>query len=787
MKSNIGKMTEKTPLNSLTNGSFKSSFDAMSRLLFITMLLLSNQLTIAQTDSTMVNSDTVAWNKSLDGVTVTAQRQLVKQEIDRIGYDVQADEDSKTENVLDMLKKVPMVTIDGEDNILVKGNSNYKIYKNGHLDPSLSKNAKEVLKAMPAAAVKRIEVITEPGAREDAEGVNAILNIVMMDTKKITGMTGSVTGNYSTLKNPGLGTYLTTQLGKAIISVDYGYNYMSSKSVLTKGFVERTYVESGNTQKVNSNSSNPGYVHYADIEASYDIDTLNLLSVSFGGYFYNVDVQGDGDIAMYDASGNQLYGYTENYWLPSYNHHSWNGRADYEHKTHRKGEQLTLSYMLALTRQHSEQEDHYTNILNAPFDYTGMLINTHERFTEHTFQADYIRPLWQGHKMEFGAKYIGRYNSSGNSQDYYNSTHHPSYSTAFEHTTQVAAFYADYMYNKGKWSARAGLRYEYSYMKGNYPEDKQSSLTSSSISSTSTISSESGGTLFAPNFDKHLNDWVPQASVKYQISESQSLKLGYTTSITRPGITYLNPAVVATPSRVDFGNAQLVSTRQQTLSLTYMYVGQRLTLQFVPHYSYYHNGIGTLVYSKDDVRYGTYGNNLRQHRWQMEGYAQWKPFNGTTLVANLNYTDNHAENTDAGIKQRTLSTFYYINLSQKLPWKLHATAYIYGQTGHSPMNIYSYSRSWCRYAFTLQRSFLKDDRLTVRLTANAPFNTDMHYYTRTTQGDILGWGDNIKAQNNSYFRISVSFRFGKLNANVKKTETTIENSDEVGGISKGNS
>ena len=763
MKKTIkGMKTIMTPLNSLTNGSFMDGFDAMSRLSLLSFLLLVFQPAWSQTDSTKVSNDSVAWNKSLDGVTVTAQRQLIKQEIDRIGYDVQADEDSKTENVLDMLKKVPMVTIDGDENLLVKGNSNYKIYKNGHLDPSLSKNAKEILKAMPASAVKRIEVITEPGAREDAEGVNAILNIVMMETKKMAGLTGSVTGSYSSLNNPGIGTYLTTQLGKAILSVDYGYNHMSKKSTKTEGFVERTFVETANKQQVKSNNSNPGYIHYADIDASYDIDTLNLLSASFGGYFYKVDVQGVANVSMYDASGKQSYGYTEKYWLPSYNHHSWNGRLDFEHKTHRKGEQLTLSYMLALTRQHSEQEDNYTNMHNAPFKYTGMLTKSREHFTEHTFQTDYIRPLWEGHKLEVGIKYIDRRNSSENRQDYYEDQQQPSYATAFKHTTQIAAAYTDYIYNKDKWSARAGVRYEYNYMKASYPDGS------------------------AATFDKHLNDWVPQASIKYQISDRQSLKLGYTTSITRPGISYLNPAIVTTPTRVDFGNANLVSTRQQTLLLTYMYVGQRLTLQLVPHYSYYHNGIGSLVYSKDDVRHGTYGNNLRQRRWQMEGYAQWKPFDGTTFVANINYTANNAENTDARIKQHTSSMFYYINLSQKLPWKLIATAYIYGQTGHSPMNIYSYSRPWCHYAFTLQRSFLSGDRLTIRLMSNAPFNKNMHNYTRTTQGDILGWGDNINSQSNSFLRLSISFRFGKLKASVKKTETTIENSDEVGGIIKGN-
>ena len=733
----------------------------MNKQIIITALLaIVSMEVMAQTDSTTVKKDSTIWSQTMDGVTVKAQRQFIKQEIDRIGYDVQADEESKTQTVMDMLRKVPMVTIDGEENILVKGNSDYKIYKNGHLDPSLTKNAKEILKSMPATAVKRIEVITDPGAREDAEGVNAILNIVMMDTKKMEGVTGSVSGNYGTLNNPGLGAYLTTQFGKAILSVDYGYNYMSKKSTTTNGYIERTFVESGNTQKIISESANPGYIHYADINASYDIDTLNLLSASFGGYFYKIDVQGGAPISMFNSLGNPIYSYTESYWLPSYNHNSWNGRLDYEHKTHRKGELLTLSYMLALTRQHSEQEDNYTNTQNVPFSYTGLLVNTREHFTEHTFQADYIRPLWEGHKLEVGAKYIDRRNNSNSGQEYYHSTL-PSTSTAFDHSTQIGAAYADYMYNKDKWSARAGLRYEYSYLKGCYPDGSSN------------------------DFDKHLNDWVPQASVKYQISDGQSLKLGYNTSITRPGITYLNPAVVSMPASINYGMPQLVSTRQQTLSLTYMYIGRQLTLQLVPQYSYYHNGIGSLIYSQGDVRFSTYGNNLRQHRWQMEGYAQWKPFDGTTLIANLNFTDNDAKNLDANLSQHTDNLYYYVNLSQKLPWKLTATAYTFGQIGHSPMNIYAYSRQWNRYAFTLQRSFLSDDRLTVRLLACAPFHKDMHYKTRTTQGDIIGWGDNITAANGRYFKISVSYRFGKLKARVKKTETTIENSDEVGGIVKG--
>ena len=748
------------PINSLTNVSSWSGFDEMSRLLSFAVLFTFSLTGRAQTDSTMVRNDSVTWNKSLEGVTVTAQRQLIRQDIDRIGYDVQADEDSKTENVLDMLRKVPMVTIDGEDNILVKGNSNYKIYKNGHHDPSLSKNAREILKAMPASAVKRIEVITDPGAREDAEGVNAILNIVMMDTKKMAGVTGSLTGSYNSLQYPSLGAYLATQLGKAILSVDYGYNYMSKKATTTNGHVERTFVSTGNTEVVDSRGTNPGYVHYVDVNASYDIDTLNLLSASFGGYFYKVDVQGGSDVTMCDRGGNPLYHYADDYWMPDYYHHSWNGRLDYEHKTHRKDEKFTLSYMLALTRQHSEQETNYVDALDIPFNYTGFLLNSREHFTEHTFQADYVRPLWEGHKFEIGTKYIFRQNSSDNAQHFYDAASTTT-SDLFDHTTQIAAAYADYIYHKGKWAARAGLRYEYSHMKGHYPDGKTA------------------------DFGKHLSDWVPQASVKYQVDDRQSLKLAYTTSITRPGITYLNPAVYSYPASVQFGNAHLESAREQSILLTYMYVGQRLTLQLVPQFHFYHNALGSIVYAEGDTRYSTYGNVLKQHRFQMEGYVQWKPFNATTFVANITLTDNHANHTAAQLKQHLTSMYYYAYLSQKLPWKLTATAYTYGEVGHSPMNIYAYGRPWMRYAFTLQRSFLSNDRLTVRLMANAPFHKNLHYKTCTTQGDIIGWGDNINTQNNQFFRLSVSYRFGKLKTSVKKTETTIENSDVVGGISKG--
>ena len=710
-----------------------------------------------QADSTNVKNDSITWSKELEGIVVKAQKQLIKQEIDRIGYDVQADEESKTQTVMDMLRKVPMVTVDGQDNIMVKGNSSYKIYKNGHYDPSLSKNAKETFKSMPASMVKRIEVITDPGAREDAEGVDAILNIVMVDGSKMQGMTGVVSASYTSKNQRNLYTSLTGQMGKLLASVDYGYGGMSSRSTVSITDTDRKYLDTGNRMQAHSDGTNPGAIHYSNLNASYDIDSLNLLSASFGGYFYKLNVQGDGQTAIINSTGLPVYSYNNHYWMPGYSHSSWNGRLDYEHKTRRKGERLTLSYMLALTRQHTDQENTYTDMVNAPFDYTGSLQTERERFTEHTFQADWLRPLGKGHQLEVGAKYIYRNNNSHNTQNFIGIDMQTN--NEFEHTTRVLAGYADYIYNHKKWSARAGLRYEYSYMEGRYPDGK-------------------GNT-----YDKHLSDWVPQASLKYQLTDAQSLKFSFTTSINRPGISYLNPAIVTSPTVIQYGNANLVSSHTQRISLIYSYILPKLTLQIAPAYNYSSGGISTIQTARNDIRYITYDNILRFRRFSVEQYVQWKPFDGTTIVINNNLRYEHNENSNLGYRTFGWYDNFYANLSQKLPWKLLLYMAAYGKIGHSPSGIYYMQYSYQGYYFSLQRSFLKEDRLTVRIGANAPFNKYWTSEAETVNGD---YRDFQQSWNNARsFSLSVTYRFGSLKASVKKTEHSIDNDDVVGGISKG--
>ena len=135
---------------------------------------------------------------------------------------MQADADSKTSTIIEMLRKVPMVDVDANNNIKVKGSTNFKVYKNGRPNNSFSNNPKEVLSAIPASMIKRIEVITEPGAKYDAEGVGAILNIVTLENTSIKGVMGNVSAQINSMGTPQGSVWLSSQIDKVTVSAYAG-------------------------------------------------------------------------------------------------------------------------------------------------------------------------------------------------------------------------------------------------------------------------------------------------------------------------------------------------------------------------------------------------------------------------------------------------------------------------------------------------------------------------------------------------------------------------------------
>ena len=694
--------------------------------------------------------------QTLDEVVVAQRRKLIKNDIDKLTYDVQHDKTAQTKTTLEILKKIPLVTVDGQENIRVQGSTSFKVYRNGHPDPSLSgQNLKDILKAIPASTIKRIEVITDPGAKYDAEGTTAILNIVMMSNTKLQGLSGNVNSDVDTHGSVRLGTYLTTKVGKLTTTVNY--NYANQNKNQTENYREKAYnyVKTGEHTHEYGKNSTGATIHFGNINASYEIDSLNLMTASTNFFGYKADANTQSTNERWDKNNQLIYKFNNDMTTPGYSYVNLGGRFDYQHKTHLDGEVLTLSYMLAATRQHTTFRQAYSNMVNFPVSYTSYDRNTRERFTEHTFQIDYVRPFGKHHKIESGTKYILRYNNSTSLMDYQGTT--PDMESKFKHKAQVAAAYLSYILTAGKWAARAGLRYEFTRMKASYPDGSNA------------------------DYHANLNDWVPSASLQYKISDGQTLKFSYNTSINRPGIGYLNPAIISTPTAVSFGNANLGSSRNQKLQLEYMLVTSKLTLQLSPYYSFTNNGIGHILYEQNRKDVSTFQNILKSKIFGISSYTAWTPFTGTSFTLNASMRYARITLPTPYIKNSGCGGGIYFDWEQKIPWKLTLTTSLGGEYGNRVYNPYAIEGHWFYYNFTLTRRFLKD-KLTVSLSAESPFVKERSTTYRIVQGDYTGYERAVMKP--QCFKIGLSWKFGKLRASVKKAARSIENDDLVGSKKK---
>ena len=706
---------------------------------------------------TLSINDTIA----LKDVEVVTMRQLVKTLDDRVSYNVEADPETRTSTLLDVLRRVPLVSVDGEDNVRVNGGGSFKIYKNGHPDPALSSNPKEVLRAMPASMIKRIEVITEPGARYDAEGATAILNIVTVKGAVIEGVNGTVTASINTFGSPNASAYVAARAGKFTLGATGFYQKQTSRQFAGVNETWTTYKDLGTTMYNLYRNKQPAWVYHLDLNASYELDSMNLITASFGGYRYGLNIYGDSHIEYHDAAGQLLTSYDNPFYMPHYGFMSWNGRADWEHRTSRADEVLTASYMFSTTEQHEEQFDTLINLVNPPFNYTSYNKWGKERFIEHTWQLDYQLPLWSHHLLEVGGKYILRLNHSHNTM-HYDGVDGLDTDTRFKHDMHVGAAYASWRYIVGEFTLRGGLRYEYSHFRASYPDGD------------------------GEPFGRDLHDLVPSASVHWQMSQNNSVRLSWATSLNRPGIEYLNPAVRRYTTTIEYGNPHLSSARNTMLGITFQHVGSKLTFNLKPSVTITNNLIGTYRTVQDGVVHLTNSNDCRYLMAGVGGFVQWMMTKKTTLVMNGEFCYNRYRNPSQNLTNSGWGGNLYAQLTQRLPWKLRATATCmwYG-LGHDVRHVYGYSAiPNPTIMLGLSRSFLKDDRLTVRLNAYSVLQKYEVSKGYITQGDYMN--HDVGQFNQRNLQVLLSYRFGSSNTRVKQTGTTVENDDLVGGLSKGN-
>ena len=717
-------------------------------------------------------------DNELQQVVVTAQKPLVKADIDKIAYSIEDDPDSKSNTVLEMLRKVPMVTVDGEDNIKVNGKSSFKVYVNGKPNKMMSDNPTDVLKSLPANTVKRIEVITNPGPKYDAEGVGGIINIITTEGG-FEGYTVTLSGNAGN-RGAGGGAFGTVKQGKLTVSANYNHNENpENKSEGTRLTIGNVTEASSDLLSTGTNKSRYDS-HSGSLEASYEIDTLRLVTMEFGLWGHDSKAQGGGTAQGKEPGTDRELYFGRTATSNDYSRFSINGGIDYQRTfANVKDRMLTLSYKISTNPQTSDSHSSYLDMRATDSQWQDFVNKLNEQrndgqqnSTEHTFQADYTTPIGKIHTLEAGVKYILRNNTSENDRwerkltdnDFAPDTDHSSH---YKHRNDIMAAYTGYGLKLNKLSGRLGLRYEHTMQDVEYILGR--------------------GADFSKNFD----DIVPSASIGYKLTDMQNIRLGYNMRIYRPGIWYLNPYFDdSNPTYITQGNPELTSEKTHTVNFSYSNFTPKVNINIYTGYSATNNSIEdvtelvsdvTLVDkglqnpTGKDVIYSTYQNIGKVRSFDISGYVNWNATASTRIYANVYGRYSHLEN---GRELRNHGWYMSTNggVQQTLPkdWRLSMNCFY--QTPW--IMLQGKGNTWLNYSMNVNKSFMKK-RLTISAFASNFFKK--YRTTKWTEQNTNFISENRNRMQLMRYGVSVNFRIGELKAGVKKAERTINNDDTKSG------
>lgn len=686
----------------------------------------------------------------LQDVVVTANRSTVKVNADKLIYDISADGEAKSQSLIELIRKVPLLTVDGDESIKLNGLSDFKVYVDGKENKMMTSHVSEAFRSMPASSIKKIEVIVNPGAKYDAEGVGGIINLITAGRSAMDGFLASAGGGWAMNGESG-NISATFKTGKLVASFMYGLSHSSPRADISKNTINHTNSVGLVSDYYESLIKRNTISHYASLNASYDFDKRNLLTLNGDFEYYNgrIVTHEDASISALQGSG---FGYSR--YTPDKNIIKGLGVGiDYQHILDNNGGTFTVSYRLTDVPSKENTSTEFYDIWGMTDEIPGFRNQVSIKGLENTGQIDYTKTFDSTHTFSTGVKYIGRRNHTRNSQLGIEQQTQV-YENEFKQHNDIYAMYGEYRFNKSHWSAIGGLRYEYS---------RQSISTSA-------------GKNPEENYVTHLNDWVPSLLVAYGISDTRNLKLAYNVRIQRPNIWMLNPYVDDTdPSHLKYGNPDLKSTRNHQVELSFGSFGQKFGFNTSLGFQYCGNGIEAYSFiDNGSIVNETYGNIVRRQSIYMNLYMNWNL--GQKTVLNMNASGNYTEMKSGELNQSQsgFSGNVTMSLMQRLPYKVNMVAS--GGLNSRTLFLQGYCSGIPFYRLSFNRSFLKNDCLTISIFVSNIFNSylkiDRYVHTQNFNSATQTWRGNFRD-----FGINVNFRFGRLRESVKRSNRTIINDD----------
>lgn len=504
--------------------------------------------------------------ESLDEVELIAEKSTMEVKLDKKIYNVGKDMTIKGGTASDVLDNVPSVTVDAEGIVSLRGNENVRILINGKPSGLLGLNDTEALRQFPADAIDKVEVITSPSARYDAEGTAGILNIILR-RDKITGFNGVGTVNLGVPESYGLSTSLNYRLKDLNFFTNIGY---SDRKTLGNSDTETFYFSPSST--------------YASTDQQIDYTrTGKDLNLNFGiEYFIGKETSITASFLFRDSdrnrnSDNVIDAYDEfdtleNSTLRVENEDSTDKVNQFDlnfmHKFKKEGHQLTLDLQY---QDNSDIENSLiTNEETFPSDLElpSQKIFSDETQNDFLIKSDYVLPIGEGQQVELGI----RINGNNRDTDYQffdeNSAGdfivNDSLTNLFLYDELISAVYAQYGHKFGKFSGLLGLRIE---------------GTDINIRSV-------GKEVDSVNQKNYVNAF-PTANLVYEFNESENLTLGYNSRIRRPRSRFINPfPSQSSQTNIFQGNPDLDPSISHGVDLGYYKNWPKVTFNTSVYYSH---------------------------------------------------------------------------------------------------------------------------------------------------------------------------------------------------------
>lgn len=694
-------------------------------------------------------------------VVIEVQKPLVMADAEKTTYSVEDDPQASTSTLDEIIRKVPQLSLDGDGNVLLNGQSNYKILLNGRNSATMSNNFKDVIQSMPASQISRIEVITNPSTKYEAEGVGGIINLITQKKKQFHGYNGSVGGSVTVLDNPAYNgnANVSVQAGKFAAGIMGYVGYYDGGRTPSESESWQENYNSDNRYN-RSYTENRGSSRYGNVglDMSYQPDTLNLITLNGWLWLGRSRYKSLGTTSILGPDRNPLLEYGSHS-LQKWNYTGGSVALNYEHTFGKEGHTLTVSDEV----QANPSTGFADRVYNDGLNYRA-LQDQDSRMTGNTVQIDYANPLSKHHKIEAGLKHI--YRNSTSDTDNKESDDEGAFPedkkrfTGMDYRQHVLGIYAGYGFTYTKWSGRAGARIERTWNDADVEETGKE----------------------AYSFSNRQFNVVPYLSVTFIPKVSHNLSLSYTQRLQRPGIYMLSPAVDDTdPTRLSYGNPELEAAVYHSLNLQYSHYAAKWSMTFSLNTFLSNNNMSSYSFSDTEgITNSTYSNDVRSRSYGFNGSFSFRPSEKLNLSFSYNggYSQNDFDTMDIHTDNFTFSQ--NLNLDFAL-WK--QARFMLGEnysTGYSWLG--SKSKGYYYYYMGVKQQFLKK-KLDLSITCSNPFEKYRKNKSTTDTPTYGGWSEYRYACRSLYFRIS--YRFGKQNVGVKRTARSISNDDMSSGAQGG--